>query len=314
MRNIKIILNPNAGKAKGTLPVISKALKEKNIAFEVLSTNFPGEAKFLAKKASEDKTADLLLVIGGDGTVNEAINGLVNSALPLGIIPAGSLNCAAREIGLSLNSKKAIYQLLEGDVKTIPLGKISFLDENTDFIFQKGKERYFLIMAGIGLDAKSIVDFNPKLKKTIGPLAYVWSGLKQIFCVNHPVIKIEVNQKITAGYSCIINKLKIYAWFNFAPEAGIRKDFFQMFVYKKNDVLSLLRYSIGGMFGLHLRFFDVESHLVKNVKITSSYTVYIQADGEAIGKLPAEISLVPNALKILLPKTLPEQSKIKKES
>jgi len=301
MNNIKIILNPNAGKAKGILPEITARLKEKNIAFEVLATNFPGEAKILAKKASEDKTAGLLLVIGGDGTINEAINGLIDSTLPLGIIPAGSLNCAAREIGLSLNPGKAILQLLEGAVKTIHIGKISFLDKNTDFVFRNGKERYFLLMAGIGFDAKAIFDFNPKLKKIIGPLAYAWSGLKQIFSANHPAIKIEMSNKIVTGYSCIINKFKTYAWFNFAPDAGIEKNFFQIFVYTKNDIISLFRYNVGGMFGWHRNFSDVESHLVKNIKITSDDTAFIQADGEAVGKLPVEISIVPNALKIMMP-------------
>ncbi|MDD5774250.1 MAG: diacylglycerol kinase family lipid kinase [bacterium] len=302
MRNIKIILNPNAGKAKGILPEITNILKEKNITFEVLPTNFPGEAKALAKKASEDKTAELLLVIGGDGTINEAVNGLVNSTLPLGIIPAGSLNCAAREIGLSPDPKKAACQLLEGSVKTIHIGKISFLDKNTDFVFKNEKERYFLLMAGIGFDAKAVADFNPKLKKIIGPLAYVWSGLKQIFFVKHPAIKIETNQKVVTGYSCIINKFKTYAWFDFAPEAGIEKDFFQMFVYTKNDILSLIRYSIGGMFGWHRKFSDVESGLIRNAKITSGSIAYIQADGESVGKLPVEIAVMPNALKIMLPK------------
>ncbi|MFH1288508.1 MAG: diacylglycerol kinase family protein [bacterium] len=366
MRKIKIILNPNAGKnrrggSRTALTKIIEALNEKNIAFEVVPTNFPGEAKILAKKASEDKTLGLLLVIGGDGTINEAINGLINSDLPLGIIPAGSLNCAAREMGISSNPKKAIYQLLDGDVKTIHLGKIAF-NKNPpispfgnppfpplpkgDIGGLKGdlqvKERYFLLMAGIGLDAKAVVDFNPRLKKIIGPLAYVWSGLKQIFTKNHPILKIEsspapcvstqvsegkchleptwggASQKIINGYSCVINKLKTYAWFNFAPEAGIEKDFFQMFIYKKNDILSLIRYGIGGMFGWHRhvpsldrsskpgtwhrKFSDVESHLVKNVKITSNETVYIQADGEAAGILPVEISIIPNAIKILLPK------------
>lgn len=290
MRKIKIISNPTAGKNKHILPEIVEALKQEGVAFESISTSFPGEAKILAKEAARDKSLDLLLVIGGDGTVNEVINGLVNSNLPFGIIPAGSLNCVAREIGLSSNPGKALSQLLNGDVKTIHLGKISFSDKNT--------ERYFLIMAGIGLDAMAVVNLNHKLKKFIGPLAYVWSGAKQIFR-NMPAIKIEANQKTINGYSCIINKLKTYAWFNFAPEAGIEKDFFQMFIYKNNDILSLVRYSIGGMFGC--RFPDVESYLLKNVKITSRETVYIQADGEAVGTLPVEISIVPNAIKMLLP-------------
>lgn len=300
MKKIKIILNPNAGKVKGILPEITGVLEKMNIAFEVLATNFPGEAKSLAKKASEDKTADLLLVIGGDGTINEAVNGLVNTTLPLGIIPAGSLNCAAREIGLSLDPGKAVQQLLNGKIKAIHVGKISFLDKNTDFVFKNEKERYFLLMAGIGFDAKAVASFNPELKKIIGPLAYAWSGLKQIFS-RHPAIKIEADRKTLAGYSCIINKFKTYAWFNFAPEAGIEKDFFQMFVYTKNDIVSLIRYNIGGMLGWHRRFSDVESHLVKNVKITSNGITFIQADGEAVGELPVEISIMPNALKIMLP-------------
>ncbi|MEW6088835.1 MAG: diacylglycerol kinase family protein [bacterium] len=302
IQKINIILNPIAGKSKGVLSKVTGTLKEKNIAFEVLATNSPGEAKLLAKISSENKSVDLLLVIGGDGTINEAVNGMVNSNLPLGIIPAGSLNCAAREIGLSFNPVEALCELLNGKVKTIPLGKILFFGENTDSTFQNNKERYFLLMAGIGLDAKAVVDFNPKLKKIVGPLAYVWSGLKQIFSRNHPLVQFETNKRTITGYSGIINKFKTYAWFNFAPEAGIEKEFFQMFVYKKNNIMSLIRYSIGGMFGLHRKFSDVESVLTNSIKASSNGIIFIQADGEAAGTLPAEISIVPCSLKIIVPK------------
>jgi diacylglycerol kinase (ATP) len=135
---VVLLVNPVAGMRRLPLEPIQAALRARGAAVEVALTTRPGDATTIARQAAA-AGADVLLACGGDGTVNEAVNGLAGSQTALAVLPGGTVNVWAREVGIPLDPVRALQLLWEGQRRWIDLGRAG--------------ERYFLLMAGIGFDA-----------------------------------------------------------------------------------------------------------------------------------------------------------------
>ena len=144
----------------------TEALARANIVPKLLPTAAAGHATTLARDAVADG-ADLILVLGGDGTINEAANGMVNSDVPLGVLPGGTANVLAMELGLGGRADRAAARLDQCAARRISLGKLVRAD---------GYSRYFLLMGGVGLDATIVNAVIPSLKAKSGKLAYWVAG------------------------------------------------------------------------------------------------------------------------------------------
>lgn len=157
-----MIFNPAAGKTRRTkLDAVVNATAALGCMVRVVETTAPGHGEVLAREAALDQW-DVIAAGGGDGTVNEVINGIKGKAIALGVIPLGTANVLADEIGLDRGVDSVARALALGPVRPIRLGLAN--------------GRRFMMMAGAGFDANVVATVSPALKKRLGPLAYVWQA------------------------------------------------------------------------------------------------------------------------------------------
>src|SRR5689334_6598572 len=186
-RKAILISNPKTGRyASRRRPVqeLAAQLESLGIKIDLKLTQRPGDATEIAARAASNGTSDVI-VAGGDGTINEAIQGLGGTTARLGIIPRGTANVLARELGLPLDEEQAVAVIAQGKSRKIYLGLMT--DETTN------QSRYFVLMAGIGLDASVVGRVQPSLKKRIGKGAFWISGLSHLATWNPQPFTLEIN-------------------------------------------------------------------------------------------------------------------------
>lgn len=285
--SISLIVNPVAkGYSKRAFGSLLSNLKEafgKNI--EVLYTTKRGDAEGFARRLSSEG-GSVILVVGGDGTLNEVINGLANTDLPLGFIPSGTTNVAAKEFGIIENYTKALQQLLHSEPRRITLGRIN--------------GRYFLLMAGAGFDGFAVKGVNPRIKALAGKGAYILSGTKVFLKNRLPLVEVTVNGLTYRATSVVVGNASCYGGrFKVCPEASVFKEHLDVVIFEGRSRRALLRYIAGIITGTHLKYKDVVYLKTKNLSIKGK--THIQIDGDYFGEGPAEIEVVPGCLNFLMP-------------
>ncbi len=179
----------------GLIQALASQLESLGIKVDLKLTGGPGEATQIAARAARNGSSDII-VAGGDGTINEAIQGLAGTKARLAIIPRGTANVLARELGLPLDDEQAAVVAAKGKSRKIYLGLA--IDETTN------ESRHFVLMAGIGLDASVVRRVQPSLKKRIGKGAFWISGLSHLATWNPRPFTLEIDgQKYTATFATI---------------------------------------------------------------------------------------------------------------
>lgn len=289
---IVIIGNPAARKSeKEKIDRASFFLQQKGYKTEVLLTEKRGDAEVFARNYVEKKPF-LILAAGGDGTVNEVINGIVHSDIPLAILPLGTTNVLAKELSIPENIHAALETAVTRTPCTVSLGKIELL-QHFPII-----NRYFALMAGIGFDGKAVQEVNRSLKKISGKAAYVFSGLMNFlhYCPEELVFTIDGRKY--RGHGCIIGNASRYGGNFFAtPDADIREPILYTFIYQGRKRIDLLRYTIGVLRGTHLKNDDI--HYLKSSTIAIYGNAHIQVDGDYLGISPASVSVERDALRLV---------------
>jgi YegS/Rv2252/BmrU family lipid kinase len=189
-----IIGNPNSGRAgeAGYLERFAKILRSGGLRVEVLNTEHPDQATELASLAGDR----LVVAAGGDGTVNEVLNGLSRQAT-LGVLPLGTANVLARELGLSLDPAEACQRILRGRRSRVDFGVATN---------EKGAERRFACMAGIGFDAKVIGAVTPRQKRHLRVLAFQVAAFRVLFGNRFPPLEISHDGEVhTARFAIVAN-------------------------------------------------------------------------------------------------------------
>ena len=290
-RTIKLIANPTAGRAGGKkLELAASYLSEKGVTVDICITQKRGDALEAARSAaSSSQKPDMAVACGGDGTINEVVNGLAGSAVPLGVIPLGTVNLYVMETGIPMDLRGACDVLLKGEVKRIRLGKVN--------------GRYFLLMAGVGFDADVVYRLDLALKKKLGKVAYVLTGLGRLASYRYDKLEIEIDSsRKVQGYSVVVGNMKFYGGrVSITPHADFSKNQLDICVFKGKGALNMLKYTFGVMMGKHLGFNDVEYVSARSLKISSARKAYIQIDGDSCGSLPAELSKTEECLSVVLP-------------
>jgi diacylglycerol kinase (ATP) len=237
---------------------------------------------------------ELILAAGGDGTINEAVNGIVGSKVLFGILPAGTANVLASEIGFSNRPDLAAKQLLDATPVRIALGVLE----------RPGlPRRHFVLMAGVGLDARIVYELDLDLKGKLGKLAY-WHGGFMQFGRPVPRFHLTVNGVEHNASFALITRVRNYGGdFEIARRVRLTDDDFEIVVFQNHEWQDYLRF-FGAVMTNRL-------HSTSGVAITRATQVevsapedqriYIQTDGEAVGVLPATISTLPDALTLLMP-------------
>lgn len=247
-----------------------------------LHTERPHHATELASGASRDG-ADLVIVAGGDGTINEALAGLVGTGTPMAILPLGTANVLAHEVGIPVDVRRAMSIALEARPRPITLGRITLAD---------GSTRHFCTMAGIGFDAAVVAGVNRALKKHTGKLAYIMSGLAELARWSPEALNVRMDSgEGFACYTLIVSNGRKYAGdFDICNDADIGSPELRLVPLRRPGRASLVSFALGVLGGSIARR---ESIAASRVEVSGN--AHIQADGEYVGRCPAVIEAVPGA-------------------
>lgn len=291
-----LILNPKTGRyaSRRIRPAreLASQLESLGVEVDLKLTTAPGDATEFAARAARNGSGDVI-VAGGDGTVNEVIQGLAGSSARLGIIPRGTGNVLARELGLPLDDEQAIAVAARGKSRKVYLGVA--IDETLK------KRRCFLLMAGIGLDASVVRRVQPGLKKRIGRGAFWVSGLSHLATWNPRPFTLEIDgQEYTATFAAIGKSARYGGDLAITPGARLDQPEFEVCMIKTMSRLRYLRLLSHAMRdGIPRNNPEVE--FVKAVNVRAHGDSHVQVDGELIGHLPMRFEISPHSLQIIVP-------------
>lgn len=292
-----LIYNPQAGKLRGnsesilhrTTEALAHATGFLAQPPRMMPTVESGHATDLAREAVAEG-ADLVLALGGDGTINEVANGLARTSVPLGILPAGTANVLAMEIGLGSGLERAAARLAKSVPHRIALGRIAANGSGS---------RYFVLMAGVGLDAKIVQEVSSPLKEKIGKGAYWAAGLAQI-PKRLAQFDVKMNGSVQRSGFALASRVRNYGGdLEIASGASLLKDDFELVMFEGSNPLRYLGYMLAVAVKQVKKMPGVHTVRTKSFEIVNS--AHLQVDGEYAGLEPAKIEIVPDALTLLLP-------------
>ena len=258
------------------------------------STTGPGTAAELTRSAI-GKGADLILVAGGDGTINEALNGMVHSGVPLGILPGGTANVLATELGLGKTMERAAGSLREWIPERIALGMLCRSSGESP--------RHFLLMAGAGLDADIVYHLALGMKAALGKAAY-WIGGFRKLGRRLPEFTVETeSREFRVGFA-LASRVRNYGGdLEIARGASLLEDQFELVLFEGSSSFTYLKYMLGVAAHRHTRMRGITTLRTRQAVFSAPATgkAHLQVDGEYAGFTPARIEIVPNALTLLVP-------------
>lgn len=287
-RSAAIIVNPVSGRGQ-TLKKAEKAcryLEKAGMKIYFLPTLYQGHGRFLAREHALQ--VEVLISVGGDGTLNEVINGLsdVRADIPIAIIPAGTANVVARELNIPGDLETQLSIAVAGPTRKLDLGLAD--------------DRIFIMAAGIGLDAEIVTRIAQKRDhKGISKLNYVAPVFHTIFHYTYPPMRIIVDGKMadeTATFT-LVGNCSLYGGhfhpFRNADPTDHLLDVCAMHIKKPGDWLQYARYGL-------LRSFstcpDMAHYQGREIQVLSLDAVKVQIDGDPAGRLPMNFSILPEAV------------------
>lgn len=281
MKRARIIYNPTAGREQFVkdLPYVLDTLEQAGYETSAHATKGEADATKAAEVAVERKF-DLIVVAGGDGTINEVIMGIAEKEHrpKLGIIPAGTTNDFARALHIPRETKQAADIIAKGIEKPIDIGKIN--------------GRYFINIAGGGDLTELTYDVPIKLKTALGQLAYYLKGIEMLPSLKPVTTKIEYDGEVFEGdimLFLVSNTNSVGGFEKLAPNALIDDGYFDLLILKKVNLAEFLRLATAALRGNHLSDESVIYRQAKHIKITPEEKMLLNVDGEYGGELPGEI-------------------------
>lgn len=296
----KLIVNPTSGPwdIRRELPAVLNHLEDHGWRTTLHQTERPGEATELAKQAVE-QDIDAVFMAGGDGTINEIINGLAESRVALGVLPAGTGNVWAKELGLPTRSPlhlmplvASIRALVPGISRRIDLGKAN--------------GRYFLQWTGLGLDAEVTYAMEPRTRRQrrLGALGYIVAGVTTAVNMAGIRSRIWIDGELTYRRSIliVISNSQLYGGMvRIATDARLDDGLLDVNVFAGTGFGSSLRAAAGVVTGLHVHDPRHSFHRGRCIRIETEKPMPLHVDGEPSGYTPLECEVVPRALTVLLP-------------
>jgi len=289
LTSIVVILNPTAGSPE--------ALRDWQERVESIARGCPirvtsraGETEALARRAVEEGFARIVAA-GGDGTVNQVANGLAGSKAALGLLPLGTVNVFAMELGLPLHNLDLCWDIIEGSNLRL-----------VDLPSANGK--YFVQLAGVGLDAQVVKETSLAFKRSFGPLSYLISAA-QIAARQPPKLFIKSeNAPVDEGSFVLIGNGRFYGGpFPFFKHAVIDDGLFDVVVFKRLGYLEIIKYLQDVVFSSDIRVPEIEYFQTRRLRLTSEQDVPLELDGELAGNCPVDFQIQKKALHVLAPPT-----------
>lgn len=294
--NAVVLHNPRAGRKDngGAIAAAVDVLRHGGWNVGVESSTGPGNITHLAERAAQDGV-DAVLVAGGDGTLNEAVQGLAGSDTALGYLPYGTVNIWAREIGLPLDPARAAHAILDGREERIDLGSAN--------------GRAFLLMAGVGLDGEVVrrAQAVEHHKQRFGVLPYVAVGLSTVPLYRGADLELRYDGVIrrVQALMLVVGNSRLYAGrFQLTPQAVMNDGWLDVCIVKGKGPLALVRQSLPLLLSRSITRSDVEMLRVRELSVHSDEPLAFQVDGELAGVTPVRISVQPRALRVIVPQDL----------
>jgi YegS/Rv2252/BmrU family lipid kinase len=258
-----------------------------------LPTLEAGHATELAEQAARDGFATVVAA-GGDGTINEVVNGLMRVPAEtrprLGIAPMGTANVYARELGLPLSVDAAWRVIAAGRERRVDVGVAQAGDS---------KRRHFAAVAGAGFDAMAIASLDLRLKKRINWIAYVISGFRTV-ARGLPRMTVTADGRRCEGCFVFIGNSRLYGGpYRMFPEARLDDGMLEVCVFEGGRVADVLRYLPRVLTASHPKLSDAHYFKARQVRVESTQPTPTELDGELWGNCPAEFSVEPGALRVL---------------
>lgn len=287
-QRIYAIFNPTAGRSHyQRFLKIEALLEEMGCEVTVKHTTRRGDAVHYAR-AIEPGKYDCVVAAGGDGTINEVLNGLIGRGIPLGIIPLGTANVLAQEIGLALNNRTIAETIVHGAAQTCYPGAAN--------------ERRFILMAGVGFDAHVVQTVSTRLKRLIGKGAYVWKSLVGLFQFADNSYRVTIGDETFEVSSAIIGKGRYYGGrFICTPDARMTKNTFQACLFLKKGPLATLGYMTAMVLGKVPTLEDIRLIEASTILIEGKEGEPVQGDGDIIAHLPLAIEIEKQTIDIICP-------------
>ncbi len=263
-------------------------------------TTAPGDAQRLAAEAVAEGFATVVAA-GGDGTVNEVLNGMGDvpggfSKTRLGVLPLGTVNVFARELKIPARIQLAWETIRKGCERRIDLPRV-------DYGLNGGrKSRYFAQLGGAGLDARAIELVHWDLKKKIGPLAYVMAGLRALWDAPSRITATAGPQAYTGGLVLIGNGTLYGGPFRIFPDADLSDGLLEVCVFPRVNWLTLARCGPQLLLRGDLPRSAIQSFRAESLTLTSPTPAPLEVDGELIGHLPATFNIGRGGLRVIVPK------------
>lgn len=292
-----VIFNPAARGEKAAL--FRRRLGEFATDCVFKPTTAPGVGRTLAAEAVSEGF-DTIVAAGGDGTINEVLNGIGDvpdgfNKARLAVLPLGTVNVFAKELGLPLKLDRAWVVIRQGRERRIDLPRAEFQKDG------KPARQYFAQLAGAGLDARAIELVSWKLKKQAGPLAYVAAGLRAIKEAQ-PKIEVTRDGQIESGQLVLIGNGRYYGGkFHIFPHADLRDGLLDVCVFPKVNWFTLFYCGVSLLATATLPHSRARHFRTATFQLAGPPGTTFQVDGDSCGKLPASFSIESLALRVVVP-------------
>jgi YegS/Rv2252/BmrU family lipid kinase len=286
---VTIIHNPVAGGPRRRLRAAAEELAVRGVQLSWRETGGRGDAEAMAADLN-GHACDRLVVAGGDGTVNEVVNGLGRAAHapPLAIVPMGTANVLACEIGLALSPSAIARAIVAGPVRKVALGQLN--------------DRRFVLMAGVGFDAAVVAHIDLALKRRLGKAAYVAASLGRLAAGHFGRYRIVADGREFEARSAVVARARHYGgpWI-ISREAGLERPQFRLCLYERGSRADVARYALALMRGKLDEAPGFRTVAASSLTIEGAEGEPIQADGDIVGTLPAKLTVLPGALDVVYP-------------
>jgi diacylglycerol kinase (ATP) len=313
MRKAMLLYNPLSGRRRGhrlaDVEAALSVLESAGVEASAAPTRAASDATEQTKQAIAEG-CDTIFAGGGDGTVHDVLQALVGSNAALGIIPLGTANSLAHDLQLPLSPMKAVQVALTAEPRRIAVGRVEY----QDFAGRRAT-RYFTVTVGIGVDAHLFYKLDASIKRCFGMAAYCAEATRLWLTHKMETFAVEIKE---AGQSrrAEVSQLLAVRIRDFggvlrqlAPGASLERDDIRLVLFHTNSRLAYLRYVLRGLFGTNWKVPGIEwIHAAGAVRCDPSVgpgtrsRIFVEADGELLGTLPAEISMVRDALTLLAPR------------
>jgi len=306
-----LIYNPASGqkpaRRAALIARIVEVFRSAGVEIETIATQAANTAGLHAQQAIQ-RGCDTILACGGDGTVHEILQTMAGTEAALGVIPLGTANALAADLGLPRNPVRAARMLLDAAPERISIGRVSFTDREG----ARGS-RYFVVAAGIGADGHFFANVSSALKQRLGYAHYLIEALRLWAIHTFPMFRASFTEtggavpRLESVSQVLAVRITNFGGLvrHLVPDASIRKPTLHAIAFKTRSRVAYLRFMAAVWFRRHKYAAPIEVVDCTRIECAalspSTEPIYVEADGEFLGTLPVTMEIVPNAVTLLIP-------------